>query len=132
MAGTSVITSREIIKDTFNTVEKITVTMVGDSSDGTVPNLTIPMFGTLVKVVTNPGATAPSDNYDLALGDPDDSALDVLGTALANRATATTQQVYPLVNTRPVLLVGSHTLSVANTSVNSAIIVIFFYLSKNL
>lgn len=116
-------------------VEKITVSFVGDSANGGVPNTSIPMQGHIIKIVTNPGSTAPTSNYDIALGDPDDSTLDVLGGAIANRHTTTTEQVYPMiagspgtVSSRPVFVSGTHTLAISNNSVNSATGDIHFYL----
>lgn len=111
--------------------QKITVTWVADSSDGSVPTLNITMAGLVLKVVTNPGSTAPTDNYDIACGDPSDSALDVFAGALLNRDTATTEQVYPVVSgaTAPVL-VTTCTLAITNNSVNSATGTIDFYVLR--
>lgn len=116
-------------------VEIVTVSFVGDASDGSVPTLAIPMSGFVKKVVTNPGSTAPTANYDIALGDPEDSALDALGAALQNRHTSNTEQVYPLlagapgtVSSTPVFLAGTYTLAITNNSVNSATGTITFYL----
>jgi hypothetical protein len=116
-------------------VEKISVSWTADASNGSVPDTSIAMHGYIVKAVTNPGSTAPTSNYDITLGDPDDSALDVLGGALGNRHTSTTEQVYPLiagapgtVTAQPVFVSGTHTLAIANNSVNSATGAIHFYL----
>lgn len=49
--------------------------------------------GFIARVVTNPGATAPTDDYDIALNDED--GVDVMATTLNNRDTATSEQVIP-------------------------------------
>jgi len=49
--------------------------------------------GTVGRFVTNPGTTAPEDNYDITITDED--SLDILNGAGANRHTTTTQAVYP-------------------------------------
>ena len=51
------------------------------------------LMGFIYKVDTNPGATAPTDQYDITLTNAD--GVDVMAGALANRATATTEQVIP-------------------------------------
>lgn len=113
-----------------STGKKITVTATADSTDGSYVTKAIEMRGFIVKVVTNPGATAPTDNYDIALNGPEDTALDSLGGALANRDTANTEQVYPVISgaTVPVYVNGKPTLAITGNSVNSAVTVITFYM----
>ena len=65
-------------------------------TDGTVSKaVTAYVNGIIRRVVFNPGATAPTDNYDVTITDAD--GLDVLSGLGANRHTTTTQQVIPLV-----------------------------------
>lgn len=101
--------------------EKVTVAWTADASDGSVPSTAIGLYGLVTKVVTNPGSTAPTDNYDITCGDPSDTALDIFGGALANRDTANTEQVYPVVSgaTMPVHA-DTCTFQLTNNSVNSA------------
>lgn len=49
--------------------------------------------GYIVRVVTNPSATAPTDDYDITITDAD--GVDVMAGALANRDTANSEQVIP-------------------------------------
>ncbi len=135
--GTISVTSREdreIGRASRKRLEIITVDLVGSSTDGTVPVLQVPMTGYLIKVITNPGTTAPTDNWDIILGDPEDAALDAAGSTLLNRHTTTSQQVYPLVSgaASPILLAGTYALTVSGTSVNSATARIIFYLVDSL
>lgn len=132
MAGTVTVTRKTFYgPDKKMIIEKITAACVADSAAATYPSTAIPMFGRLVRVVTNPGATAPTDNYDISLGDDDDTALDVCGAALNNRDTATTEQLYPTVSSLPIYLAGSYTLAIANNAVNSAVIDVHFYLLQS-
>lgn len=111
-------------------VEKVTITWVADDTDGSVPNVSVPLNGWLIKAVTNPGSPAPTDNYDIVIGDPNDSALDVVAGALADRDTATSEQVYPVVGSSatPPFLCGTHTVGISGNSVNSATGEIILYL----
>lgn len=140
MAGSSnTLTSRvtrELSKrsDERKNVEIVTVDWVADDTDGSVPDLSVRLDGYLVKVVTNPGSTAPTDNYDITIEDPEDNALDAAGGLLANRSTSATQQVYCTVSgaSTPVLLAGTYNIAVANNSVNSATGRIILYLVDEL
>lgn len=65
------------------------------SADGNV-TVTIPQItGEILRVVTNPGSTAPSDNYDITLNDED--GLDSLAGGGGNRDTANTEHFAPFV-----------------------------------
>jgi hypothetical protein len=134
MPGTFSVTSRSFIDYSKGAeakrCEKITCTFTGDASDGTVPALSLDLRGFLVKVVTNPGSTAPTDNYDITLTDPDAADLDAAGGTLANRDTANSEQVYPLISGAacPIFLAGTYGLTVSNTSVNNATGIIVLYL----
>ena len=46
-------------------------------------------------VVTNPGGTAPQDDYDITIVDSD--GVDIMGGALSNRDTANTEQALPYI-----------------------------------
>lgn len=115
--------------------EIVTVDWVADAAAATIPDLSIDLRGYVAKIITNPGSTAPTALYDITLVDPEDSALDVLAGAIINRATATTEQVYPAiagapgtVSSFPVFLAGTYTIKIANNSVNSATGRIVFYM----
>lgn len=118
MAGSTTVTH-------YNTghVRKVVVDWVADASDGSVPNTTLPRFeGRLLELTTNPGSTAPTDNYDLSL--IDEEGADRLQGLGANRDTANTESV-PIVYSGstvhpPVGLWEDLSLRFANNSVNSA------------
>jgi|GEM_PF-1556299 len=68
------------------------------AADGSKANATIPAVkGRLLMIVTDPGATAPADNYDLTI--LDQYGVDVAGGTLANRDTANSEAVQPLAGT---------------------------------
>ena len=54
------------------------------------------VHGNIRRVVTNPGAAAPTDNWDATLKDAD--GIDVMATALANRDTADSEQILDSTN----------------------------------
>lgn len=72
-------------------VGRIVVDLVGDDADGSWPTLAMPAFdGRILSLTTDPGATAPTDNWDVVLNDAD--GFDLLGGAGANRDTANTER----------------------------------------
>lgn len=86
MAGT--VTTAEI---NFASVKKITfawTSSAGGAADATTSNA---YDGKLIGFSTDPGATAPTDNYDVAITDADGH--DVLLGAGADRDTANTEHV---------------------------------------
>jgi hypothetical protein len=120
MAGTITLTSHK----SFGTVRRLVVDWVADAADGTVPSLALPAIeGTLLALETNPGATAPTDNYDIAVTDGE--GVDRLHGAGANRDTANTE-LTPIVFSGtalhpPVSVDETLTLVVSGSVVNSAV-----------
>ena len=112
-------------------VRKVVFTCTADAADGSFPAtaISIPIEGRLLALVTNPGATAPTDNYDITL--VNQHGYDVLQAVGANRDTATTETavvVYTGTGTHPAVDEGDTlTLTIANNAVNSAGIVIELY-----
>lgn len=123
MAGTIVQThSRQGL------VKSVTFACTADAADGSFPStiINLPIEGRLLALITNPGATAPTDNYDIAITDADGA--DVLSASGANRDTATSERVpviyastslHPVIDRDDVL-----TLAITNNAVNSATIAI--------
>lgn len=127
MAGTVTLTHY-----TLGNIRRINFSVVADASDGSVPATALPKFqGRLLGLHTNPGATAPTDNYDITL--IDDDGLDRLQGVGANRDTSNSEQV-PIVYSGtsvnpPVSSDETLTLTIAGNSVNSALIVGNIYYS---
>ena len=97
----------------------------GDVSNGSVPATasTWPIGGYIVKVITNPGATAPTDNYDITLTNSD--GIDVVHGELTNRDTTNSEEIVPVPSDNVTVYGGSAvsgviTLNITNNSVNSA------------
>lgn len=118
MAGTTTTTHQKV-----GHVRRILVDFVADAANGSVPDTVLPSFeGRIAELTTNPGAVAPTDNYDLTL--IDDEGSDRLQGLGANRDTANTETV-PVVYASstihpPVGFAETLTLKLANNSVNSA------------
>jgi hypothetical protein len=112
-------------------IRKVTITCTGDAADGSFPAtaLVTKIEGRLLALVTNPGTTAPTDNYDITL--VNQHGADVLQGVGVDRDTLNTEQarivysgsaVHPAVDETDTL-----TLTIANSIVNSAAIVIELY-----
>lgn len=124
MAGTVVVTTHAQGR---RRVRRIVLTATGDAADGSFPATVLPAFeGRIVEVRTNPGTTAPTDNYDIAI--TDQNGVDRLQGLAANRDTTNSETapvVYSGTAINPVVELGDVlTLAITNNSVNSAVIVI--------
>jgi hypothetical protein len=86
---------------------------------------TVTLNGWLVKSVTDPGSTAPTDNYDITLVQ---NTADQLAGALVDRDTANGETV---IHAAPILLVGDHTFTVANAG-SAKVGTAYFYLVESL
>lgn len=113
---------------------KIAVYTISSTSDAsgnvtaTLPNIQ----GKLTRVVTNPGATAPTDDWDVVLNDAD--GLDVFMGKGANRDTANSEQFTPFTTdgtnvSAGVAVGGTHTLSATNAG-NAKVFVIRLYVER--
>ncbi len=126
MPGTLVLTTEYKLGH----VRAMVFTGKGDSSDGSFPTLDIPKIaGRLIALETNPGATAPTDNWDVTA--VDEQGLDALQGVGANRDTTNTEKV-PVVYSGTALhpVVGGWqtlTLTPTGNSVNDADIVITLF-----
>lgn len=99
------------------------------AADGSVADIPMPLanynflqgYGYLLyAMTTNPGTTAPTDNYDIVIEDADGT--DILGGAGANRDASTTETVQPLINglPAPYPMDGALTVKVSGNIVNAA------------
>jgi hypothetical protein len=87
MAGSSM----TFTETTVGTVKKIKAAWVSDSATGAVSGTTTESYsGRFIGLITDPGATAPSDNYTVTITDADGVDL-LLGAAIGNRDTANTE-----------------------------------------
>lgn len=121
MAGSSVTETHEKL----GPIGVVTLSWVADDTDGSVPAtaLTTKISGRLLALVTNPGATAPTANYDIVLNDGD--SFDVLEGVGANRHTSTTEKVRIVYSgtssNPPVAASDTLTFTLTNNVVNSAL-----------
>ncbi len=111
----------------FNRLVKVAISWVSDASGGCTQDVVL--NGWLVKCVTNPGATAPTDDYDITLVDAD--GVDAAKGLLGNRDTANSEEVYLFASsaTTPVLVQGTYTFTIANAG-DSKVGVATFYLAE--
>lgn len=104
---------------------------VADAADATVPATAAPEIDGLVfMAVTDPGAVAPTDLYDITLTDSD--SCDVFGGELANRSTSAIQHAAPLVGNfyGQRYVKGAMTLNISGNAVNSATGKVKVYIAK--
>jgi len=125
MAGSSTVTKSDITVNGRITRKVLTIAWTGAAAGGAIDAITInPVtYGLegwfLYSVETNPGTTAPTDNYDIAITDAD--GFDIAGGLLADRDQTNTEMVnlrvaaagYPMVR-------GNLSVAITNNSVNSA------------
>ena len=113
-------------------IQKVVALCTADAADGTYPAtaIPVPISGRLTKMVTNPGGTAPTANYDITL--PNGDAIDLLQSLGANRHTSNTEEVAIVegaTTVNPEISWGdTATLTLANNSVNSAVVVVNLYI----
>jgi hypothetical protein len=109
-----------------------TFEIIADAADGSIASKASDksIHGWITKVITDPGATAPTADYDLTLSDPD--GVDVMGGELNDRSATVSEQAMPLVGSAygPVRVDGILTLSGSNNSVNSAEVTVKVHVSK--
>jgi hypothetical protein len=99
----------------------VTWEWTADAADGSVPTSTVSgIMGYVVRVITDPGATAPTDDYDIVLNDK--YGADVMGGALIDRDTTATEHALPIIGSASAgaLVIDTLQLSISGNSVNSA------------
>ena len=110
-------------------IEVWTLAWTSHASAGTVTATGISgIEGKILRVVTNPGSVAPTDNYDITLSDID--GLDIFEGLGANRDTANSEEFVPYISTYG-QVVTQDDLSLAITNAgNSKTGAIKIYLEK--
>lgn len=116
------------VHQTLGHIRKVVFTATGDGSDGSFPAtaITDKIEGRLVELITNPGATAPTADWDVTLVDA--NGLDKLQGVGIDRHTTNSEDapiVFSGTSLHPVVaLDDTLTLTIINNSVNDAIIVL--------
>lgn len=132
MAGSScVLTSTTVIGKTNpparipNALELL-VSWVADDATGAIPDLAITdrKGWWITKIVTNPGTTGPTANYDITLIDSDGA--DLADGAVTNRSATATEQEAMAAQ----IPSDGFTLTFAGNSVNSATGTVRIFLNK--
>lgn len=112
-------------------VRKITTSWTSDGAGAA--SATITFAGRILRVVTNPGAAAPTDNYDVTFIDAD--GLDLFMAKGVDRDTINSEHFCPgmvmtdaAVNTvAPITYIGSATLTIAaaGAAKNGAVVIYY-------
>lgn len=101
------------------------------ASNGSVTSTAGPsVYGYIVLVVTDPGATAPTDDYTITLTDP--NSVDVMGGALADCDESNTEQWLPKIGNiyGSRFVNGPLTLNISDNTEDSATGVVYVYMVK--
>jgi hypothetical protein len=112
----------------------LTVSITDDTAGTTVALVEADVMSYfLCSMETNPGATAPTDDYDIVINTA--GGVDILGGAGANRDTANTEIAYPTVDATTgqkacVPINGALSLVLSGNSVNNATTVIKLFLTR--
>ena len=117
-------------------VKVVTLTCTADASDGSFPATALTGVpnnekgGRLLQIATDPGATAPQANYDIAL--TEGGGADLLLGVGANRHTSNSEVAVIESNGAHAVYAGTDTLTLAltNNNVNSATVVIKLYFTE--
>jgi hypothetical protein len=126
MAGTVTTTRIPIVSQSGVYTEKVQIDWTSDASGDA--DATVNLHGFLIKVITDPSATAPTDNYDITLMA---DGIDQAASLLLDRDTTNTEMVYPVVTgaCTPIFLAGNHTFTVANAG-NAKLGTVYLYLRE--
>jgi len=109
---------------TIGSVKKIKAEWTSDDTTGAVSGTTTHSYsGRIIGAITVPGATAPTDNYDITVTDSD--SVDLSLGALQNRATATTQFIAEA--SMAGIAVGQLTINITNAG-NSKIGTVYLFI----
>lgn len=127
MSGTVTLTQFPLASPTGKRTELYQIDWTSDASGNAT--LALNLYGFLIKVITVPSVTAPTDNYDITLVQ---NGIDQAASLLVDRDTANTEMVYPVVSgaATPIFLAGSHTFTVANAG-NAKIGTAYLYLVES-
>lgn len=125
-AGT--LTESPTFKSDHMVVKRLVWAADGSGDVNGSSNCDVAVNGYIYMVVTDPAADAPTDNYDIVLNDSD--GVDVMGGKLADRDTANTEQVVPVIGgvTMSRFVDGNVSVVVSNAGANNdGEIIIYIY-----
>lgn len=122
-AGTCTVTYPSSYSTSIQTI-LVSCTAGTDAEVGTYPDATIvPKRGWVFLAETNPGTTAPTDDYDIVLTNA--NGVDVMGGALLNRDETNTERAIPGVSGW--VDGGVVTVETSNNSVSAATFTLYVW-----
>jgi len=122
MAGTGTVTGEKVVAPVRGMpphIQKVVFTWTSDAN-GDVSDGTFVLRGKVWAIVTDPGATAPTADYDVTL--LDEYSTDVLGGSGADRHTSNTERAAITAGVAD----GTVTPTIANAG-NAKVGVVYFY-----
>lgn len=134
-AGSVVVTAETMPNNTD--IRTIKFAFTADAADGSFPDtaLTADQLAYVLgfhfyQALTDPGITAPTANYDIAVIDEYNG--DMAGGELADRSATATERVAPLVGSAygGATVISQITIQTSNNSVNSAVFTLILMFSK--
>lgn len=129
MAGSVTVTYSAKAEPSGTKIKIVNVAWTGDAANGTVPDtVLVGLYGKLVKAITNPGAVAPTANYNIKILDAEDNTSDCANGGLLTRHTTNTEQIFPLA---PPLFCGDYTFNLTGNVVNSATGVCILFIEES-
>ena len=133
--GTGTYTTSYNPDQATNYKHKVLAVSITDDTNGTTVALTeTDVLGYwLCAMETNPGSTAPTDDYDIVINTA--GGVDILGGAGANRDTSTTETAYPTIDSTSgqkgcVPINSALSLVLSGNSVNNATVAIKLFLTR--
>lgn len=111
------------------TIRSVTWSWIA-TAGGAAGDVAVGISGEILRVVTNPGSPAPSDNYDITI--VDDDGFDVCAGLAQNRDTVNTESFVPLTGdgtttNQRFAVDGTLTLAVSNAGSGGAGTVTVYY-----
>lgn len=113
---------------TLGSVKRLKITWVSTAGGAVEKTVNVAIDGELLNLVTDPGAAAPTANYDITI--EDDGGIDILNANGMNRHTTTTENVTVDSDTagRPVAVyTPSYVFKVAAAGASKGGVAILYY-----
>lgn len=130
-AVTEITTAASVGKGWPNSFKVYQITWT-TATDGTKAAISFPAVkGFLYAFESDPGSTAPTDNYDVTI--TNSAGVDIMGAEATNRDTSVSERAFPKVGTgtfQPAPAHSDMSVNITNNSVNSATGTFYLYFTE--